>query len=203
MAAAMQRRIPNDNDRPLVTSLPDNGVSFFYRCKRRFKKTGFTLGRNHCRRIDDDRFNVLIVVVRQVQKQEARLSGNGDADFIGKCKPAAALPVLFGDKDLNQRAQMSTLSIFQHAVMGDVMFNDLFPVGRKWNCCEFFTAIIGKPLKHGGFPVSYTHLRAHETPEHLVCRLLLATRLLSISYAVFCLPRKNSIYSMKPSDRQT
>ena len=25
----------------------------------------------------------------------------------------------------------------------------------------------------GGNPVSYTHLRAHETPEHLVCRLLL------------------------------
>eukprot|EP00658_Telonema_sp_P-2_P024972 TRINITY_DN20049_c0_g1_i1.p1 TRINITY_DN20049_c0_g1~~TRINITY_DN20049_c0_g1_i1.p1 ORF type:complete len:155 (+),score=37.00 TRINITY_DN20049_c0_g1_i1:174-638(+) len=24
-----------------------------------------------------------------------------------------------------------------------------------------------------GVPVSYTHLRAHETPEHLVCRLLL------------------------------
>src|SRR5678816_2651388 len=26
---------------------------------------------------------------------------------------------------------------------------------------------------HGPLPVSYTHLRAHETPEHLVCRLLL------------------------------
>src|SRR5674536_155348 len=25
----------------------------------------------------------------------------------------------------------------------------------------------------GGLSVSYTHLRAHETPEHLVCRLLL------------------------------
>eukprot|EP00658_Telonema_sp_P-2_P064082 TRINITY_DN52951_c0_g1_i1.p1 TRINITY_DN52951_c0_g1~~TRINITY_DN52951_c0_g1_i1.p1 ORF type:complete len:120 (-),score=15.19 TRINITY_DN52951_c0_g1_i1:53-412(-) len=25
----------------------------------------------------------------------------------------------------------------------------------------------------GGMTVSYTHLRAHETPEHLVCRLLL------------------------------
>eukprot|EP00658_Telonema_sp_P-2_P067708 TRINITY_DN56639_c0_g1_i1.p1 TRINITY_DN56639_c0_g1~~TRINITY_DN56639_c0_g1_i1.p1 ORF type:complete len:123 (-),score=24.46 TRINITY_DN56639_c0_g1_i1:66-434(-) len=25
----------------------------------------------------------------------------------------------------------------------------------------------------GDDPVSYTHLRAHETPEHLVCRLLL------------------------------
>ena len=26
---------------------------------------------------------------------------------------------------------------------------------------------------HDARPVSYTHLRAHETPEHLVCRLLL------------------------------
>src|SRR5678816_645937 len=104
-------------------------------------------------------------------------------------------------------------------------------------------------------PVSYTHLRAHETPEHLVCRLLLEkkkyidlfflmirrpprstldrssaasdvykrqvqhrckmldishrevchlnlslihisepTRLLSISYAVFCLKKKNIFF---------
>eukprot|EP00658_Telonema_sp_P-2_P022241 TRINITY_DN18887_c0_g2_i2.p1 TRINITY_DN18887_c0_g2~~TRINITY_DN18887_c0_g2_i2.p1 ORF type:complete len:229 (+),score=68.52 TRINITY_DN18887_c0_g2_i2:120-806(+) len=28
-------------------------------------------------------------------------------------------------------------------------------------------------MKAMGIPVSYTHLRAHETPEHLVCRLLL------------------------------
>ena len=27
--------------------------------------------------------------------------------------------------------------------------------------------------QHGIKAVSYTHLRAHETPEHLVCRLLL------------------------------
>src|SRR5678816_195274 len=27
-------------------------------------------------------------------------------------------------------------------------------------------------LEHGVGTVSYTHLRAHETPEHLVCRLL-------------------------------
>ena len=30
---------------------------------------------------------------------------------------------------------------------------------------------LDKPI--GILPVSYTHLRAHETPEHLVCRLLL------------------------------
>ena len=37
-------------------------------------------------------------------------------------------------------------------------------------------------------PVSYTHLRAHETPEHLVCRLLLEKKktvkaILSSSYS--------------------
>src|SRR5678815_2382373 len=31
--------------------------------------------------------------------------------------------------------------------------------------------MLGAMLTSG--PVSYTHLRAHETPEHLVCRLLL------------------------------
>src|SRR5674536_257214 len=31
------------------------------------------------------------------------------------------------------------------------------------------TSVKKDPVK----PVSYTHLRAHETPEHLVCRLLL------------------------------
>ena len=41
-------------------------------------------------------------------------------------------------------------------------------------------------------PVSYTHLRAHETDSYLVCRLLLekkkteTTRRTPISYAVFC-----------------
>ena len=35
--------------------------------------------------------------------------------------------------------------------------------------------ITGKPREvvRDLLPVSYTHLRAHETPEHLVCRLLL------------------------------
>src|SRR5678815_6000830 len=32
---------------------------------------------------------------------------------------------------------------------------------------------IGCARGHVTAPVSYTHLRAHETPEHLVCRLLL------------------------------
>eukprot|EP00658_Telonema_sp_P-2_P035888 TRINITY_DN26036_c0_g1_i3.p1 TRINITY_DN26036_c0_g1~~TRINITY_DN26036_c0_g1_i3.p1 ORF type:complete len:254 (+),score=57.44 TRINITY_DN26036_c0_g1_i3:57-818(+) len=38
-------------------------------------------------------------------------------------------------------------------------------------------------------PVSYTHLRAHETPEHLVCRLLLEKK-------------KNSLYKQENSSEQ-
>src|SRR5678815_6140002 len=34
------------------------------------------------------------------------------------------------------------------------------------------SAIYGARAAQGVVPVSYTHLRAHETPEHLVCRLL-------------------------------
>ena len=36
---------------------------------------------------------------------------------------------------------------------------------------RFFGVFVQYPAASG--PVSYTHLRAHETPEHLVCRLLL------------------------------
>ena len=46
-------------------------------------------------------------------------------------------------------------------------------------------------------PVSYTHLRAHETDSYLVCRLLLEkkkkpTRRTPISYADFCLKKKTT-----------
>src|SRR5678815_6072850 len=37
----------------------------------------------------------------------------------------------------------------------------------------FSSAAHSKLCRDGGRSVSYTHLRAHETPEHLVCRLLL------------------------------
>ena len=32
--------------------------------------------------------------------------------------------------------------------------------------------------------VSYTHLRAHETPEHLVCRLLLEKKKIKYTYDI-------------------
>src|SRR5678816_3751620 len=59
------------------------------------------------------------------------------------------------------------------------LFN-LFSGGALENCAIFslgimpyISASIMMQLLTAVIPVSYTHLRAHETPEHLVCRLLL------------------------------
>src|SRR5665254_26996 len=73
-----------------------------------------------------------------------------------------------------------TLVVLNHRSMLD------FPVGavacRRWGMwpcalsrADFFDRrLAGRALRLlGAIPVSYTHLRAHETPEHLVCRLLL------------------------------
>eukprot|EP00658_Telonema_sp_P-2_P070700 TRINITY_DN60117_c0_g1_i3.p1 TRINITY_DN60117_c0_g1~~TRINITY_DN60117_c0_g1_i3.p1 ORF type:complete len:122 (-),score=33.82 TRINITY_DN60117_c0_g1_i3:53-418(-) len=48
----------------------------------------------------------------------------------------------------------------------DRLFDNILKV-RKWTVRQ------AREVAAKGGPVSYTHLRAHETPEHLVCRLLL------------------------------
>eukprot|EP00658_Telonema_sp_P-2_P055700 TRINITY_DN44265_c0_g1_i1.p4 TRINITY_DN44265_c0_g1~~TRINITY_DN44265_c0_g1_i1.p4 ORF type:complete len:126 (+),score=34.91 TRINITY_DN44265_c0_g1_i1:145-522(+) len=43
----------------------------------------------------------------------------------------------------------------------------------QWGISYANEPFINHPIIEPPDPVSYTHLRAHETPEHLVCRLLL------------------------------
>src|SRR5678815_5169107 len=51
------------------------------------------------------------------------------------------------------------------------IYNDNREITTSVGC--WFRAIAAVSYTHHHVPVSYTHLRAHETPEHLVCRLLL------------------------------
>eukprot|EP00658_Telonema_sp_P-2_P041886 TRINITY_DN3000_c0_g1_i1.p1 TRINITY_DN3000_c0_g1~~TRINITY_DN3000_c0_g1_i1.p1 ORF type:complete len:120 (-),score=47.26 TRINITY_DN3000_c0_g1_i1:50-409(-) len=51
---------------------------------------------------------------------------------------------------------------FNYKPWDDILPCCIYPAVSPWPMC----------VCHLG-PVSYTHLRAHETPEHLVCRLLL------------------------------
>src|SRR5678816_4437732 len=48
-----------------------------------------------------------------------------------------------------------------------------FGVGGEWGGAVLMAVEHAPPGARGYYAVSYTHLRAHETPEHLVCRLLL------------------------------
>src|SRR5678816_3646872 len=50
---------------------------------------------------------------------------------------------------------------------------ELEPVRVQFTSSDVVTRLEIKTYCNGIQPVSYTHLRAHETPEHLVCRLLL------------------------------
>src|SRR5678816_2112918 len=58
------------------------------------------------------------------------------------------------------------LHYFQSNVEGELI-NELQGIGFEYD------GIIFNPGGYTHTSVSYTHLRAHETPEHLVCRLLL------------------------------
>src|SRR5678815_2465574 len=59
---------------------------------------------------------------------------------------------------LEKAGQAYTINAGDGAFYGPkIDFDITDAIGRKWQC---------------GTTVSYTHLRAHETPEHLVCRLL-------------------------------
>src|SRR5678816_1344766 len=45
------------------------------------------------------------------------------------------------------------------------------PWHREHCSLRLTVMFVVRPVKASSKPVSYTHLRAHETPEHLVCRL--------------------------------
>eukprot|EP00658_Telonema_sp_P-2_P015565 TRINITY_DN16001_c0_g1_i2.p1 TRINITY_DN16001_c0_g1~~TRINITY_DN16001_c0_g1_i2.p1 ORF type:complete len:132 (-),score=20.76 TRINITY_DN16001_c0_g1_i2:31-426(-) len=71
-----------------------------------------------------------------------------------QCPPRSHAPV--GNVDVHFNIPVSSM---QPAVLGD---EGRLPVEA-----------LERPRNPSVRPVSYTHLRAHETPEHLVCRLLL------------------------------
>src|SRR5678816_3909437 len=78
-------------------------------------------------------------------------------------------------------AALGTL-IWRHP-LADVAAKTAGPIGATFTFVALVTGSLwGKPMwgtywvwdaRLTSVPVSYTHLRAHETPEHLVCRLLL------------------------------
>ena len=107
VAAAVQDGVPDEDDRPLLEGLSDDGVGAFDRGERDFKVTEFALGRDDGGGVDENGKDVSVVVMRETQKEEARLGGNRDADFVGEFEAAAAFPCLFGEENLDEGAQVN------------------------------------------------------------------------------------------------
>src|SRR5678815_5805699 len=68
---------------------------------------------------------------------------------------------------------LAALSFWLRYISDPMRPGAIFPLGwyEQWfDQTQYYDILVHIPQ---GTPVSYTHLRAHETPEHLVCRLLL------------------------------
>eukprot|EP00658_Telonema_sp_P-2_P053727 TRINITY_DN42368_c0_g1_i1.p1 TRINITY_DN42368_c0_g1~~TRINITY_DN42368_c0_g1_i1.p1 ORF type:complete len:112 (+),score=36.58 TRINITY_DN42368_c0_g1_i1:132-467(+) len=74
------------------------------------------------------------------------LNNTGDYTALYSCMGAGLVPAAITSSEENTQVQQLSPS---RSLLLDIMWSS------------------------GFIPVSYTHLRAHETPEHLVCRLLL------------------------------
>ena len=62
--------------------------------------------------------------------------------------------------------------IDSHTAMGHEFTGEVVEAGSEVTSLKLGDQVVSAFTTACG-PVSYTHLRAHETPEHLVCRLLL------------------------------
>src|SRR5678815_873008 len=74
--------------------------------------------------------------------------------------------IIRGDKDKDKDSFKSPISTDMYAMSRITGLSDRFKI-------HLYTFNTTDERYNNIIPVSYTHLRAHETPEHLVCRLLL------------------------------
>src|SRR5678815_1042256 len=83
--------------------------------------------------------------------------------------------LLFSALGTRNRFSATSLDQLPHMLAALLMFGSqlLMPV-PDIDRCDLFVCLGANPVASNGslMSVSYTHLRAHETPEHLVCRLL-------------------------------
>eukprot|EP00658_Telonema_sp_P-2_P083892 TRINITY_DN9191_c0_g1_i6.p1 TRINITY_DN9191_c0_g1~~TRINITY_DN9191_c0_g1_i6.p1 ORF type:complete len:1546 (-),score=403.68 TRINITY_DN9191_c0_g1_i6:83-4720(-) len=99
-------------------------------------------------------------------------------DMYGSCQPvpvpstAAVEAIVYDVREYGLRDAMSTTDAFDDLFQKDDFFVKMFRILSTW-LSHYCSSQRYVETVYVCTPVSYTHLRAHETPEHLVCRLLL------------------------------
>src|SRR5678816_4877879 len=99
------------------------------------------------------------------------MSESACAHVAGESEPRRVAPLVYCARDMSSMARICSVSMlvsnptdFACANVASTSGGRVADSGER-RCTE--------PRRYTVAPVSYTHLRAHETPEHLVCRLLL------------------------------
>ena len=90
----------------------------------------------------------VIVVMFDVEEEDAGVGGNGDLDFIGDVQAAATLEVFFGDEDLDEGLQFPLLGRGEAVIMRDIALQDVEPGRREGLRAEALTAF-GLESEHG------------------------------------------------------
>eukprot|EP00658_Telonema_sp_P-2_P035352 TRINITY_DN25728_c0_g1_i2.p1 TRINITY_DN25728_c0_g1~~TRINITY_DN25728_c0_g1_i2.p1 ORF type:complete len:132 (-),score=34.05 TRINITY_DN25728_c0_g1_i2:11-406(-) len=89
---------------------------------------------------------------------------------------------LAASAQLLAKIEVASFSLLEALSKDSILFNSMIaplwsvpplPQQQTTNTTTPTTVPSGTDHTNVFVPVSYTHLRAHETPEHLVCRLLL------------------------------
>eukprot|EP00658_Telonema_sp_P-2_P022572 TRINITY_DN19020_c0_g1_i1.p1 TRINITY_DN19020_c0_g1~~TRINITY_DN19020_c0_g1_i1.p1 ORF type:complete len:107 (+),score=27.57 TRINITY_DN19020_c0_g1_i1:36-356(+) len=79
-------------------------------------------------------------------------------------------------------------------IVEEYIYNRLLVECGPWNSWHRHFRLVCKEWSELK-PVSYTHLRAHETPEHLVCRLLLEKKKKKQTHMTYVQNNKHKIVS--------
>jgi len=82
-------------------------------------------------RVHKDGRQAWIVVRRTVQQQDARLSGDGDADLVRELETTAAFEMLFRKENLRMSEQLPLVLRRQATEGSNVPLDDALPLGGK------------------------------------------------------------------------
>src|SRR6266540_1896845 len=108
---------------------------------------------HECVGIDEDCLDVVEIEIVKTKHEDARRRGNDDPQGVGQLQAAAAFPLLFGQQDAHDVAELDAIRLGNEGVMADALVEDAQPIRGKWLGEQVASASIAQPgKKHGLCP---------------------------------------------------
>ena len=123
-------RVPHEDHRPPELCLTQDRNARGCLKPGDFEAAALPFGGNDGAGVNENRGDVGVELMGQTQGKKAGLTRDGHPDLIVEDQPAAALPALFGDEDLDEIPKPGFLRVVELRVMGDIRFQYVEP--RRW-----------------------------------------------------------------------